>query len=256
MLPILMYHALRSGPGDTDAHLADPAAEPYIVNATDFNDQMSLVTKMAAMSDLSWNTIIVQKTILMTFDDGHRSNAELALPVLTRLGLRGVFFITTDWIGRPGYMTEPQLSELAGAGMLIGSHGRSHRYLSDLSDREIDDEVRGSKARLEDLLGVDVPAMSLPGGRADARVRERVAAAGYRILMTSRIGLASPESDLMDLPRVPVTNRLGLEFFKRLAEGDDADVRRMARSARVRDAAKGVLGNRLYDRLRLMMMRK
>ncbi|MEN6626837.1 MAG: polysaccharide deacetylase family protein [Candidatus Sumerlaeia bacterium] len=256
MIPIFMYHALRSGPGDTDPHLSDPAAQPYILSLSDFNLQTELMTILAAKSALSWNSIIDNKSFVLSFDDGHRSNAELALPVLAQKNLKAAFLITTDWIGRPGYMAESQIRELAQAGMLIGSHGRSHRYLSDLADAELDDELRGSRARLEDLLGIEVPAMSLPGGRSNARVRERVAAAGYKILMTSRIGLASAGDDPLDLPRVPVTNRLGLEFFKRLLAGDDSDVRRMARSARIRDFAKSILGNQLYDCLRVMLIRK
>ncbi|MCE5228838.1 polysaccharide deacetylase family protein, partial [bacterium] len=145
---------------------------------------------------------------------------------------------------------------LSSAGMLIGAHGRTHRYLSDLAAFEMDNELRGSRARLEDLLGVPVPGMSLPGGRLSARLRDRIGAAGYRFLFTSRIALASPVDDPLDRPRVPITNWLKEDFLERLLAGDDRQVRAMARSARLRDLAKTVLGNRLYDRLRTAVLRR
>ncbi len=257
--PILMYHALRAGaPHEAeDPHLNDPAAQPYILPAPAFRRQMELLAGLTARCPLSWESFMrpgAAHTAAITFDDGHRSNAELALPLLCELGLTAAFFITTDWIGRPGYMSQDQLRRLAAAGMLIGAHGRSHRYLSDLSAADIDDELRGSRARLEDLLGREVTAMSLPGGRLSRTVRERAAAAGYRYILTSRIGLATPADDPLDLPRVPVTNRLADDFIAKLLSGDERGVRAMARSARLRALAKALLGNRLYDRLRLALL--
>lgn len=257
--PILMYHAIRSGaPSEaTDPHLNDPAAQPYILTEPAFRRQMELLSELTTKTPLSWQSFVQPdplRTAIVTFDDGHRSNSELALPILAGLKLSAAFFITTDWIGRPGYMAEQQLRELASAGMLIGAHGRSHRYLSDLSPAEIDNELHASRARLEDILGIDVPAMSLPGGRLSRLVRERAAAAGYRYIFTSRIGLASPAGDPLSLPRVPITNRLTADFIAKLLSGDDREVRAMARSARLRALAKILLGNRLYDRLRLSLL--
>ena len=46
------------------------------------------------------------------------------------------FFVTADWIGRDGFMTEDHLRRLLSEGMLIGAPGSSHRYLAALSSRE------------------------------------------------------------------------------------------------------------------------
>ena len=54
----------------------------------------------------------------------------------------------------------------------------------------------------------------------------------------------------MDWPRVPLKVALPDDFVARLLAGEVRAVQAMARSARLRSAARAVLGNALYDRLR------
>src|SRR5690606_13410001 len=114
----------------------------------------------------------------ITFDDGHASNHSLALPALHRHGLRAFFFITTDWIGRPGFMTREQLCELSDAGMLLGTHGCSHAYFDELDDSAMLGELIESKRRLEEILQRPTPGLALPGGRNHPRIRELARQAG------------------------------------------------------------------------------
>ena len=71
----------------------------------------------------------------------------LALPVLESVNLKAVFFITTDWINRKGFMDEDQILRLKNAGMLIGSHGCSHRCFSGMRMDELKREMQASKSR-------------------------------------------------------------------------------------------------------------
>ncbi|HOE97654.1 MAG TPA: polysaccharide deacetylase family protein [Candidatus Sumerlaeota bacterium] len=267
--PILMYHALWPAglsPAEVDAHcrrdpqLADPGARRYALDAAVFDRQLEQLARHAAPMAAQWDDLArgrgAPRQAWITFDDGHASNHELALPLLRRRGLRAAFFITTDWIGAERFMTPAMLRALRDAGMLLGSHGCSHRYLSDLTTAELDRELRESKARLEELLSEEIPALALPGGRGDGRVRERARAAGYRYLFTSRVGLAPPEGDLLALPRVPIVNDQPEAFLSRLLAGETAELARMARGARRREFARRMLGNRIYDRLRGWVMRE
>src|SRR5258705_76404 len=61
----------------------------------------------------------------ITFDDGGIS-ALWAADVLERYGRLGHFFITTNYIGTPGFVSESDLRELSGRGHVIGSHSCSH----------------------------------------------------------------------------------------------------------------------------------
>src|SRR5262249_7922455 len=116
-------------------------------------------------------------------------------------GMRGEFFVVTNWIGRPGFMSAAQLRDLAEREHGVHSHSRTHRRLPDLTPQEIDDELRGSKAALECLLGRPVGLVSIPGGAFDGRVVEAAARAGYTTVLSSTEGYNNGLDDSFVLRR-------------------------------------------------------
>jgi len=82
----------------------------------------------------------------------------LLLDLLARFGARGTFF-TLGWIAA----RYPEIVQrIAAAGHEIGSHGWSHRRVTGLSPSDFRDEVRRSKAVLEDLIGRPVLGFRAP----------------------------------------------------------------------------------------------
>jgi len=151
-----------------------------------------------------------RRPLVVTFDDGYRDNHEEAFPVLESLGLTATFFVSTNhvggqmdtWNGPMSMMDRAQLRELARAGHEIGSHGRSHRRLTTLSDDELREETRTSRRRLEDWIGGSVSSFAYPHGDCDRRVVRAVARAGYERAVTTREKLMRPDgSDPYRLPR-------------------------------------------------------
>lgn len=102
--------------------------------------------------------------VTFTFDDGYVSVYEKAMPILEKYGYTGTVFVITSAIGAFGYMSESQLKSLAQKGWEIGSHTVSHRFLTELSDSDLDYELYASKQRLE-RLGLKVTSFAPPGGR-------------------------------------------------------------------------------------------
>ena len=89
-------------------------------------------------------------------------------------------------------MTWDQVRALTRAGMDVESHGRHHRVLKTLDDDRLHDELAGSRRDLEEALGRPVRAVAYPVGRRIAnepRIREAIAAAGYRIGLTNASGV-------------------------------------------------------------------
>jgi peptidoglycan/xylan/chitin deacetylase (PgdA/CDA1 family) len=89
-------------------------------------------------------------------------------------------------------MTWDQVRALARAGMDVESHGRRHRVLATLDDAQLVDELAGSRLDLEAQLGRPVRAIAYPVGRRVAhqsRIRDALAAAGYRIGLSNRTGV-------------------------------------------------------------------
>jgi peptidoglycan/xylan/chitin deacetylase (PgdA/CDA1 family) len=140
-----------------------------------------------------------ERTLAVTFDDAYRSVLELAHPILSRLGLPGTVFACTDFVGSPRPMAWPgidrwlggpherelmaltwgELGALADAGWEVGSHTRTHPYLTRLDDSQLDDQLAASKAACEAGLGRPCRSLAYPFGDADARVVDVAAAAGY-----------------------------------------------------------------------------
>ncbi len=86
------------------------------------------------------------------------------------------------------------------AGVVIGSHTRSHAWLT-LEDRDkARDELRGSRLELESRLGVSIRHFAYPDGRFNAETPEMVAAAGYRFAYTT-CSHRDPRYPLLTIPR-------------------------------------------------------
>jgi peptidoglycan/xylan/chitin deacetylase (PgdA/CDA1 family) len=147
---------------------------------------------------------------LLTFDDGYRSNLEVAVPWLLRIGYPAVIFVPTDFIGGHNSFdadNEPEemicswedLRELERSGVSVQSHGVGHRAFSELSRAEQDEELLRSKAVLEAGLGKSVEAFCFPYGDAGVDAQEVGGAlkrAGYRAAFTYGGGLnALPIAD-------------------------------------------------------------
>lgn len=125
----------------------------------------------------------------ITFDDGHISNAELAKPVLDEFALSAIFFVTTSWVGAlKSAMTWQDLRTLDSAGFTIASHSHTHPLLTSCDDTDLLIELAVSKSILEDRLGKEVKAISMPGGRVDARILNACQKVGYSHVYTSRVG--------------------------------------------------------------------
>ena len=50
-------------------------------------------------------------SVFLTVDDGRISTFTCIAPELEKLGWRGHFFVTTDWIRHPGFLTPEQIRD-------------------------------------------------------------------------------------------------------------------------------------------------
>jgi peptidoglycan/xylan/chitin deacetylase (PgdA/CDA1 family) len=154
--------------------------------------------------------------VVLTFDDGHRSNWSLALPRLVDAGVTATFYVVAGFVDSdPRYMTSPQLLELAGHGMHVGSHTMTHRFLPELSAEEVCRELADSRARLEDLVGRPVLDLAIPGGHLTRRVLAVARDCGYRSVATTRVGCWAQGGDAFRIPRLEIRRGLPRDQFRR-----------------------------------------
>jgi peptidoglycan/xylan/chitin deacetylase (PgdA/CDA1 family) len=132
-------------------------------------------------------------SVCLTFDDGGVS-AIRAAEILDQYGWHGHFFITTGWIGRPGFLDERQISRISRAGHVIGSHSCTHpERMSHLDSRALLQEWGESMNRLAEILQKPVRTASVPNGYYSREVAQAAALMGVQVLFTSE-PTAVPES--------------------------------------------------------------
>lgn len=247
---VLMYHAvLAAGEGD-------PGADPhYTVGREPFGRHVDAVCR-AGLAPSSVRALLRgdgARGVGFTFDDGHASN-EWAARRLADAGGSGDFFVNTTTVGTPGFLSWPALRDMAAAGMSIQSHGHHHRYLDELSQAEVDDELRRSKSLLEDRLGLPVELFAPPGGRVSPGLPAAAARAGYAAVCSSRVDVWRGPRDA-DVPRFAVLAHTSDAQLARWVRQDAGEL--MARRLRsgVLDAGKKLLGNQGYERWRARLLK-
>ncbi|MCW2673429.1 MAG: polysaccharide deacetylase family protein [Frankiales bacterium] len=159
------------------------------------------------------------KWLVVTFDDGFRAVHDVALPVLSALGLPGTAYLPTAYIGGsrlcwPGFDPGPasahdlepmdavQVRTLAAAGWEIGSHTRTHPLLSRLEDDVLRSELEGSREECEALSATSCASLAYPFGDVDARVADAARRAGYHTGASLAHSPGRPSN--MQVPRVAV----------------------------------------------------
>jgi peptidoglycan/xylan/chitin deacetylase (PgdA/CDA1 family) len=113
--------------------------------------------------------------VTLTFDDGLVSQSTTALPTMQKYGLTGTFYIITGDLNTPGYMSTAQVHGLIDAGEEIGSHTVTHPHLSQLTDSQMDSELKNSQIYLQSNFGVSAISFASPYGDNDARISDAVA---------------------------------------------------------------------------------
>lgn len=145
--------------------------------------------------------------LVISFDDGLRSNYAVAAPLLERFGFVGWFFLPSDFIDastthQAAFARDRQIScnpadwpdgRMAmswgevrdlGARHVIGCHTRSHRRLGSLAQPQLDREIGEAKRVLADRLGRSVDVFCWVGGEEQSysvAAAQRIRDAGFRM---------------------------------------------------------------------------
>jgi peptidoglycan/xylan/chitin deacetylase (PgdA/CDA1 family) len=190
------------------------------------------------------SSYVLRNTLVLTFDDGDTTNYTRAYPILKELGLKAYFFILVSKVGSPGFMNWGQIRELKDAGMIIGSHGMTHRILTTLNKKDLDYELRESKNILEENLGTAVNDISIPRGFYNEAVLNKIREAGYKTVFTSSLR----DADEFKRGRISVKSDWDMDRFAR-ALNNEYSLREKGVEL-VKSVSKRILGANTYDRVR------
>jgi peptidoglycan/xylan/chitin deacetylase (PgdA/CDA1 family) len=165
--------------------------------------------------------------LIVTFDDGLRSQYEIAAPLLERYGFPGWFFIPAALVDMPeelqrdGAAEHQVVADAEGPGPrvfmswdevrelrsrhVIGCHTSSHhRVTSDTSMEQLELETAGAKHRLEEILDEEVMIFCWVGGEESSYTRagaEAIRDAGFQMSFMTNHAVIRQETSPYHLQR-------------------------------------------------------
>lgn len=223
-VPVLMYHSISD---DTE-----PQVKSYykiVTNPKRFAEQMAWLAELGyrgvslrqALTALKCGDTLEQPLVAITFDDGFQDFYLQAWPALAKCGFTATMYLPTGFIGSPSRrrwfrgrpcLTWSEVRELSAQGVQFGSHTVSHPKLYQLSWREIAEELRQSKDRIEQELRTKVNSFAYPYAYPQEdivfskRIAEMLCEQGYEHCATTIVGRMRADDDPFRMKRLPANS--------------------------------------------------
>lgn len=229
-IPVLMYHHIGPPHQNFDRDLT--------VSTERFEAQIRFLARRGyhgiRPSDwLAWveeGKPLPAKPMLLTFDDAFEDLKDSVFPLLQRYGFGGLVFVATSFVGKTNLWDEPrgfsllpclsaeQIRCWSTQGIDFGAHSRNHPDLTKLAEPEVRNELAGSRADLEKIIGAPVCSFAYPFGYYDD-VAAKCAQEQFALSFTTDDGLNNLRTDRSRLHRNMVyawDTPLDLELLVRL----------------------------------------
>ncbi len=180
---VIMYHSINAV-GLSD--LSNDALGLFTVHPQIFKIHVQTLVESPILSLVSFTEGYKKiprdrQSVAITFDDGYKDNLYTAAPVLVDSKIPFTVFITTKPVikGEKDYLTPSEIRELSQLPEVeIGTHGVTHTKLTELGDKELNNELVSSKHYLEDIIGKEIHTISYPHGAINSRIKKAVLKAG------------------------------------------------------------------------------
>ncbi len=193
------------------------------------------------VSYIAGETVLKQKAVVVTFDDGWLDNFIYAFPVIKRYNINACIFIVTDWVSNsaadvslsaavPAHKEAKSLIRKGRSGeVILGwdhirtmqdsglaefyAHTRSHARCAALSGQELLSELGESKQAIENHLGKPCPYLCWPYGEYNDAALKAAREVGYKALFTTVHGVVNPGSDPFAIKRIVIKDSIA--WFKK-----------------------------------------
>lgn len=189
-------------------------------------DQGAVIAYDEAVDCLSTGRMPPSRRFVLTFDDGYLDFYTHVYPLLERLRLPAILFVTTGFVddrvayplmARPDLpaapVTWPMLAEMAASPWVtLGSHTHTHPLLAGLPPDRLEDELVRPIRRFEEMLGIRPRHFAYPR----AVWQEEVVAQVARYYDTAVIGGVGDSAgwDRYRIARLPIRRSDGRRFFE------------------------------------------
>ena len=169
--------------------------------------------------DKNFNLKKERKQILLTIDDAFSSFYENAWPILKKEKIPFILFVSTQPVGKYGYMTWEQIKEIEKEDFaFIGNHSHSHEYLVEYNFNEFKKDIDTSIRIFNNNIGYNPIFFSYPFGEFSLEQKKYISNK-FKYGFGQNSGVIDLNKDKYELPRFPINEKYGdLERFNFLID--------------------------------------
>ncbi|MBD1141210.1 polysaccharide deacetylase family protein [Pelagibacterales bacterium SAG-MED39] len=186
-----------------------------------FDKQMQMIKNLGyefydpKLFEKEFNEIKKSKRILITIDDGFQSFYEEAWPYLRENNIPFILFVSTEPIGKKGYMSWSQILEIERSKLgIIGHHSHTHEYLIDMKNEDFINDIETASKIFKEKLGYVPSIFSYPFGEYSKFMKNYISRK-FNIGFGQHSGVIDLNKDKYELPRFPINEKYGdLKRFK------------------------------------------
>ena len=150
-----------------------------------------------------------QKQILITIDDAFKSFYTEAWPYLKKNKIPFILFVSTEPVGKKGYMTWDQILEIESSDfVMIGHHSHTHDYLIDKTNQEFISDIEKANIIFEDKIGYSPKLFSYPFGEYSKFMKDYISN-NFKLSFGQHSGVIDINKDKFELPRFPINEHYG-----------------------------------------------
>ena len=188
-----------------------------------FDKQMKLIKELGyefydpGLFINNYNKPKSKKKILITVDDGFKSFYNEAWPYLKKNKIPFILFVSTEPVGKNGYMTWDEIKEVEESEIgYIGHHSHTHEYLIDMTEQEFINDIETATKIFNEKLGYVPSIFSYPFGEYSLYMKNYISK-NFDIGFGQHSGIIDINKDKYELPRFPINEKYGeLKRFKSL----------------------------------------
>lgn len=163
-VPILCYHNISNGKdGKEDLlHISDKQLNEQLRYLHE--DGYATITPDELYAYMNGSAPLPSKPVMITFDDSHEAHFTIAIPVLNKYHYKGVFFIMTVCLNKPGWLTDKEIREMSAQGHIIACHTWDHTNLALHPNYHLNEQLIQPKKQLEKITGKTISYFAYPYG--------------------------------------------------------------------------------------------
>jgi poly-beta-1,6-N-acetyl-D-glucosamine N-deacetylase PgaB len=246
LVPVLLYHNISAGEdvsGDVSARVF--AGEMRFLHDSGYH----VIPLRQLIDHMDSGASLPDKPVVITFDDGYKSNYTYALPVLKQYSQLATVFWSGMGMGDPNMLTWDEMREMEKSGLVeIQTHTfRLHRevdtepslevarpavitpaYLPEEdryeSEAEFEEKLRtdfaNSREAIEANLQHDTDILSWPYGAYNHRAIKLASEAGFKYFVTLHSGMNRRGESTQELRRIDCGGNIPLSQFQARVDPD------------------------------------